>query len=231
MAIDGDKLVRRIEQRFGVRISHEEVERIETIGHLCDHLGKRAREVRQRPCVTAWVFYRVRRALLDELPLERRHVRPSTRLAELIPPRSRRRAWRALEEEFEFDLPDLVAPPALRYGLVAFAVVSLIVLVAFVAATSSYDYLIVLPFVWAIGLGLALLFSRPFARGFPSGLVTVADVVRRVAPFEGLPRDATEAEAQGWIFEQVRNEVAVFTGVEAGTLSRRTHFIRDLKVR
>ena len=66
-----------------------------------------------RPCLSSHAFYRLRRALVDVCAAERRHTRPDSRLADLVPRRRRRTAWRLVAEHSGLPLAGLQPSTAL----------------------------------------------------------------------------------------------------------------------
>jgi hypothetical protein len=231
MSIDGVKFVSQIETRFGVRIADEQVGEIETIGQLTDFLTEQAREVYARPCVAAHMFYRLRKVLLAELPLAKREVRPQAAMRELIPAESRRRVWWELQEEFEYRLPDLQMSATFRYGLLAFAAVLLVAMVGGTIANGMAEYLFVIPFIWALIVWVVMMLAKLYRRELPSEMSTVAATVGYLLPFPGLSSDQPPAAIEPWVFENICQVTANAAKVEACTLTRETHFIRDLAMK
>jgi len=128
MGLDTVELVIEIEETFGISIDDSEGQQIQTVGELYDLViekrGKARTEARAkqgRVCLTAATFYRIRRALIDSLGLERSGIHPGTCVHKLIPFRDRREAWSRLQASFKFRLPPLVRPSWLIIGLALIA--------------------------------------------------------------------------------------------------------------
>ena len=231
MSNDGVLLVNRIEKRFGIGLSDEQVEKISTIGQLCEYLTAQARILHQRPCASAWMFYRLRRVLVDHVPVSKRLVHPRVPLARLIPFRHRKRVWQELQYEFGNTLPKLQWGNALRYGLLIFCTLSAVTMLAGTIASGAWEYLFVLPFVWALVCWVAMMIATPFARHIPAQVATPAAVVQYLMPFEGLPFNEPASAIEPWIFENICQVTAETLEVNAHELTRSTHFMEDLGLR
>jgi hypothetical protein len=80
--------------------------------------------------------------------------------------------------------------------------------------------------VWVV-----MMLARLYRRELPSEMSTVATTVGYLIPFPGLPSDQPPAAIEPWVFENICQVTASAAKVESGTLTRETHFIRDLAMK
>ena len=90
MGLDGVELVMETEDEFGITITDEEAEACRTVGDLHRLVCHKLR-VPTRECWSRVAFYEVRRRLVGLLGCSTRDLRPSTRLAHLVPEHDRRK--------------------------------------------------------------------------------------------------------------------------------------------
>ena len=108
MGFDTLELVMKIEDEFSISIPDADAELIQTVGHLHAYVCHALRPHGDAVCPSARAFYRLRHILLDRHPIPRRFIRPSARLAHLLPEESRH-CWPAiataagLDKHFTFD--------------------------------------------------------------------------------------------------------------------------------
>jgi len=82
VGLDTVEFVMEIEATFGIRLLDAEAERVSTFGDL--HALVLRKLVRGARCLTSAVFYRLRRALVTALAVERRAVRPAVSTETLV---------------------------------------------------------------------------------------------------------------------------------------------------
>jgi hypothetical protein len=131
-------------------------------------------------CPTAHTFYRLRRELIEVLGVDRREVRPSTRLDDLIPAGQRRAVWKHLRKR-GLRLPDLCLPPrVLRTAVTGMAVGAALL-------GTSLQTLLALFAILRLGWVIWLV-SRCFPADIDRcGPVTVRDAVLYLTPFKEYP--------------------------------------------
>ena len=111
MGLDAVELVLTVEDTFGFSIPDEDAEGMSTMGKLYDYVLAHRFHGKQDACLSSMTFYKVRRALMSVLKIERNEVRVSTELSAIIPER-RRRTWQTLRR-----LPPFACPCfAVRFG-------------------------------------------------------------------------------------------------------------------
>lgn len=129
MGLDTVELVMRIEEEFGIDLPDEELQSIKTVGELYRLVLTKLETGESQRLNRA--FYRLRRAMIACLGVSRRIIRPSTKLAPLLPRATRIAAWRSIAEVSELKLPRLRHPRWARDGI---RVLTGVAAVAFFAA-------------------------------------------------------------------------------------------------
>ena len=92
MGVDIVEFVMNVEEAFNVRIPDRDLERITTPRILIDYLH-RGLGYGAASCPTQKAFYAIRRELRTRLGDATVQVRPTTRLADVLPEPGRRRTW------------------------------------------------------------------------------------------------------------------------------------------
>jgi hypothetical protein len=161
------------------------------------------------------VFYRLRRDLVELLPIARPRIRPETRFVDIIPRRDRRRVWRELQSR-GYRLPALQLPGY----LILWGTLSVVIRSAAVA------WLFKNPLFAAVGLPFAILtwfLARPLAVRPSLGCETIREAVLHVTPFRRV-----DYEAGLWpradISAKVRLIIACAAGVPFDRVREDTRF-------
>jgi len=84
MGLDSVELVLAIEEEFGVDIPDHDAEKMVTVGVIYEWLKIRIATTEPIACLTQRVFYKLRRALIENYRLERHLIAPDTRLTDLL---------------------------------------------------------------------------------------------------------------------------------------------------
>ena len=120
MGLDAVEILMAVEDAFDVRLEDVEAEKIRTPGDLIGVVMQKVARADVSVCLTQRAFNLLRQALLRHLPLKRRDVAPSVRLANLVPKTNRATLLENLAAELKTGpLPALVRPPLLIYLLTA----------------------------------------------------------------------------------------------------------------
>ncbi len=85
MGLDSVELVMAIEEEFGLDIPDRDAEKMITVGDVYEWLKVRIASADPVACLTQRVFYKLRRALIQNYRLERHNIAPDTRLTDLLP--------------------------------------------------------------------------------------------------------------------------------------------------
>lgn len=84
MGLDSVELLMAIEEEFGVDIPESDAEKMVTVGEVYEWLKDRIASSSPVACLTQRVFYKLRRALVENYGLENKPITPDTRLSELL---------------------------------------------------------------------------------------------------------------------------------------------------
>jgi acyl carrier protein len=231
MGLDTVEMVMETEETFGIKIADEEAERCITVGDflacVLSHLpvGPRGR------CLTAAGFYRLRRALTEALGVQRRDVRPKTRLADLLPwPKGRRAAWERVKKIAGVKIPELDRPKWV-WNLIHLGVLPNLLLSVVVAGPALGP-------VWAFVIWLALMvpyyaiavcLTRPLAQCFPARCVTVGDAARQVLMHNYTPFLRGQ-DAANWqdVWHTLRGIISEQLGIDEEKITLEKRFVQDL---
>lgn len=236
MGLEAVELVTEVEATFSVMFDDRRAgPRWVTVGDLHrDLLGRLAVDPPDEPaCLSATVFYRLRRALGETLGVDRSRVRPDVAVESLLPRASRPRDWRRLEAATGLTLPGLERPDWVYSVVVPSWVLGILSTVGLVADLLVYQEqqiftrteltsAAVLGFAVAIGVELA---TRPLERLLPRGCETVRGLVEATVSrnFARL-----RAERRGWtrgdVWATLRGLVAGQAGVDPETITEATAF-------
>ncbi len=161
---------------------------------------------------TARTFYRLRYELIEVLGVNRREVRPSTRLEDLVPRNQRRAVWQHLRGR-GLELPELSLSPRASGIAMTGTLAGGALLGGWTAAGAALlgACLQILLAVFAmLRLGFAIwLVSRPFAVHLACGPVTVRDAVLYLTPYKG-------NQDYPWSREEIATKVRLIISVSLG---------------
>ena len=107
MGLESVELMMDVEDRFEIAIPDSAMEQIQTVGDLHAFLMDRIRQQNSGVCLSAALFYPVRKILVDDFSVDRAEVRPATRLESMVAKGDRQRFWSKLEEAVAARLPRL----------------------------------------------------------------------------------------------------------------------------
>ncbi len=230
MGLDYLELLLEVEERFAISVEDEEVLDIRTVGDLCDLVKSKLQPSASRDCLTSHVFYQFRCVFGSEFGVPREAVVPASDVESLVPQSQRRRAWRALSERLQWDLPDLKRAGWLERGLIA----GFIAAILSVIVGSMSDHLSQAQ-AWALGISalpaffLMHLMTEPLAIHIPENCGTVGLLAkttlglnfRRIA-------EAREAWNEQELWQAIQDIVVDQLGVKASQITPDTDFVKDL---
>lgn len=107
--LDTVEMVMAIEEEFGVEIPDEDAEQITTVGEMYDWLRRRLSETTQEECLSQKMFYKLRRALIENYRLERRVIKPDTKVTDLISLEEVEQGWPFLQLFIDLKTPPFKA--------------------------------------------------------------------------------------------------------------------------
>ena len=237
MGLDGVELIMAVEESFGIQIADEEAGALLTVGDLHNLVLAKLHGQSPDRCLTSVAFYRLRRAFMDGLRVNRRDISPGSLLGRIIPREGRRQQWERVNSALHLKMPELERPRWVWLCLSVFALaLSAALTPAMYAMSRRYTpntdllVLVVLAgFVFFVSLGFRL--SRPLANAFPSGIETAGDLAREV-----LSRNHAQlaAEVGSYNTEEVWDSVCRLivnqTGVEREKVRPEARIVKDLGV-
>jgi hypothetical protein len=166
-----------------VMFGEDEVVEAKTIGELAECISRKLQHPLAEKCLSALVFYQVRRTLISSFGISRAKITPETPLRELMPWKYRRRRWREIQNQLRFVLPELGWP--LWLVALSFVIVGAVFalpplgwarLVSFAGSASGLFTFFGAICAWVLLLKLLV----PFARTFPRSCKTFGDFVKLV---------------------------------------------------
>jgi hypothetical protein len=174
---DTFELFETIEDSFGVELGDYRALCGLTITELGCEVSKRANYPDREKCLSAASFYRLRQALQKLSNAPRAAIRPATPSAELLPWKSRRAQWQALEQRIGLTLPGLMFPAWLLCLCLVTSAAFLVYSKLFWGLPLGWFGL----FFWWIWLVAGTLWAMsPFARSLPVDCETIGGLTKVV---------------------------------------------------
>jgi len=222
-------LIHVIQDSFGMEFTSDELIAAETVGQLSEIISIKSTHARSERCLSAIVFYRLRRAFTELFQSSRAQVRPDTRLEEFLPWTERRSRWRRLQGHLGLVLPRLAAPTWL---LCSALVTSVAVARAY---ARRFPHLtaggLVTGVVWFLAFFLLVRLLSPFVRTLPRACGTVGELAK-VTLARNYDRIATEVggSSRPEILSALRQLIAVETGRKSEEILAQTAFPEGLNI-
>lgn len=108
----GDELygfITSVEQSFGITFADDELSQVATLNEFSDYLIVKLGAQETNDCTSQQAFYKFREAISEITGVNPKSVKPSTRLEEIVPEKTRRKAINAIENKLNIKLPILEA--------------------------------------------------------------------------------------------------------------------------
>jgi len=176
MGLDSVELLMAVEEKFGISISDEEAQRTLTVGDMKRLVQAKLDVADNASCLTQRAFHVIRKNATAEFGLQRRGLRPDTRLETIIPSIDRRRKWEQFATTMGVALPDLIRPYSVTVGLTAL-VLSILVVTAWYGALRNSWSAVLIGLLTAIGIGWASVqLTMPLRTQFKAGYDKVRDL-------------------------------------------------------
>lgn len=93
MGLDSVELVMAIEEEFGLEYSEDDPFPLTTVGETFNFIRKKLTKIPPEDCLTQRVFYKLRRALIENYGLQRHMISPDTVLSQLISVKEIEEGW------------------------------------------------------------------------------------------------------------------------------------------
>jgi hypothetical protein len=242
LLLDGDKiqrlelfgedtceLVNTIEQSFGMRFTKEELAQATTIGVLARFVTEKLNYPLSQKCLSAVMFYKLRRAFVELFEIPRAKITPATSLYEVMPWTTRKKQWRTLQDRLNYVLPQLMLP---RWTLMFSLLMTGVVLYLLVEGKMLGSISVLVGTFAAIPVWfLALIFLSPFARQFPGRCESFGDLVtlalaRNYAKLAATHGGSSEKQVAHLLLELIAAE----TSLDMEKLSLDSRFPEDLHI-
>lgn len=225
MGLDAVEIVMDVENRFGITIRDEEALSIRTVSDLLSIINTRIAAARQAACANLSAFVRIRRLTRELIGLPNLRLRPSTKIASVVPANRRKQLWRALRDLYGSAPPSLRRPKMLRYLLIATSLLA--VLAALYVATFDIAYLSVGIFAVAAFIIALYVATTPFRTEPPITFSTFGDVSRRLV---GVSIATGPSHSEVEVLDAVRQICGDILGVDYDKVVPSARFIEDLGV-
>jgi len=228
MGLELVEIVMKVEETFGVIVSDDAAPDMRTVGQLHEYILDYRDQEKQQGCPTGWVFRDIRRVLTGTTSAPRRAIRPSTELRTILPPLTRRRVWKTLQQDVPGRLRGLRLPFRLGPIITGLSVLAGVVGVAIIVPHVGFVHAVVLGLTAIITTLLLIFFTtRPFAVAFPHGVVTVGDLAVAELPpgyEDAVKQQMTDEE----VWERLQKIVAEILGVKSEDITPSARFVEDL---
>lgn len=106
MGLDTVELVLAFEEEFGIEIPDEDAEKMVTVGDVVRFMQKKIAVTPPEECLTQKIFYKLRRALIENYNLQRRQILRKTRMSELISVKEIEEGWPYLQMFLDLETPN-----------------------------------------------------------------------------------------------------------------------------
>ena len=234
MGLDLVELVIEVEETFGITIPNEEAANIVTVGQLYECILSKQSFQETKRCLSAAAFFRFRRALMDQFNIDRKQVRPSTLVGDVVPVAKRRSEWQLLASRLDWRLPPLVRPAWMSLAFFGLLLCSALAFVATWGWTRGFSAgampLIVIGILCSAILltVVAILVTTPFARLFSRDCQTVRGMVQASLT---LNYGKIVIQGAGWnrqeVWECLRAIIVEQLGVSPQDVTHTAEFVND----
>ena len=235
MGLDLVELVIEIEETFQIKVEDDQAARMRTVGDVADYIVARLPDRASETCLSAAVFYRLRRSLTELVGANRRAVAPRVETASLLPIDRRRASWLQISTQLGWRFPPLERPAWVTRLL------TLVVVVGYLSTVMGLRWIDpVLRDHWGIAAVAAIpawilvarwcaRFSRPLATVLPRGCETLGGLSSRLLHLNlgtiSRELDATDREI---VWSVLRGLVVEALGVKPEQVTREARFVEDL---
>lgn len=213
MGLDAVEIVMEVEEAFDVRLEDAEVQKISTPRDLIDVVMGKVARADVGGCLTQRAFNLLRAALLNQLPLQRGHIAPQTRMADLVPKAERKMLLECLATELGTPaLPGLIRPKWLANLLIAGCIGIGVALAVLIFRHGLWEHRGAVFFITLLTAALTGLLARAATRAccveFPPQAATVGELSRWIVAHK---IDLAPAGPGKWTREQVAARIRDIT--------------------
>jgi len=222
MGLDLVELVLVVEDAYGLSISDEDAESIDTAGRLYDYVLAHRFQGMQEACLSSVTFYRLRRAMMSVLQLSRKDVQVTASVSALIPA-CRRHVWRELQTALALRLPDLKRPARVTAISTLMAVVPAVTMGILLGSVLGAG-------IVACSLGYVFYqVTKPLAVEVRPECASVGQLVKEIVArnFGAISDQCLRANAEE-LWESLRTLIGEQLGVRRCDVTKQSHFVKDL---
>jgi hypothetical protein len=215
-----------IQKSFGIEFTTDDLVRAETIGELGACIWEKSKRLAPERCLSAVVFYRLRRAFIDQFDIPRDIIKPDKSLIDLLPWPGRRKQWRGIQKHSDLMLPDLRMP---RWLFGSSLVIATAISVLAGQRWSIPGYVLIVVGIMTLVLVSYLL--RPLCRAFPRSCDTFGDLVRlALARNYGAiaAQNGTSSETEA--LQALRQLIAAEISIDVNRVRPETRFPEGLNI-
>ncbi|MBS1953900.1 MAG: phytanoyl-CoA dioxygenase family protein [Cyanobacteria bacterium SZAS-4] len=112
--LDSVELIMAIEEEFGLEIPNEVAENLFTVGQTYEYLRSQLDKADGEECFSQRLFYKLRKALVNNFNLQRREITPESNMSDLVPLEQLEEGWSFLRLYIDQEIPNFEVP---SYGL------------------------------------------------------------------------------------------------------------------
>lgn len=180
MGLDSVELLVDIENKFQIKFTDYEAEKINTVGDFYKAILNKIELKPQTECNSQKLFYRLRQMFSIYTDISPKEIYPTTELSKIISKNNRKETWNTFQNSFSFKIPDLKRPEKLISIL---EIISMcIFLLSFSAILISISELNLTFFLIALMLisfmSMAWIVTKPFKKNLP--LLNMRDLVETI---------------------------------------------------
>ena len=99
-----DDVLLKVQRSFNIKFDDSDLERVATIGDLCDAIQNKISLQHEDACTTQHAFYLLRNAIAAATGTDKCSITPHSRLARLFPRENRHQAIDDMEQELGFGI-------------------------------------------------------------------------------------------------------------------------------
>lgn len=118
--------IAKIITSFKITLPKEAFVEVKTFGDICEVFQKNIKYQHEESCTTQQAFYKIRNAIVISQKIDRKNIRPSTRLDEIFPRIGRRKKIKKFQKELAIPVSFLTMKTWLLLFIIAGFLISLI---------------------------------------------------------------------------------------------------------
>ncbi len=215
-----------------MKFSEDELVQATTIGILARIVFAKLEHPVSPQCLSAVMFYKLRRAFIELFEIPRAKIAPAKSLYELMPWTTRKKQWRKVQDHLNYVLPQLTWPlwllalGLLLAGATLYFLFGLKMLRTLGAASALVG---VIGFISVFVLAAVIL--NPLGRGFPRSCETFGDLVKlALARNYGKMAARRGMSSEKEVVQSLLQLVAAETAADVEKLSPDTPFPEGLHI-